>query len=125
MHNTCSEWAQAVFERDEDALTAKFVTANGGGEHRSSFYETEGLKALHFDEHSSSRRKTNRRMLNVCGVGSAKDFNDKRAQHHREHGAAKCYVLEDLVKDTVPFIRAVNRAYQPRVLSKATKRVLF
>ena len=37
MHNTCSEWAQAVFERDEDALTAKFVTANGGGEHRSSF----------------------------------------------------------------------------------------
>ena len=118
MHNTCSEWAQAVFERDEDALTAKFVTANGGGEHRSSFYETEGLKALHFDEHSSSRRKTNRRMLNVCGVGSAKDFNDKRAQHHQEHGAAKCYVLEDLVKDTVPFIRAVNRAYQPRVLSK-------
>ena len=118
MHNTCSEWAQALFERDEDTLTAKFVTANGGGEHRSSFYETEGLKALHFDEHSSLKSQTNRRMLNVCGVGSAKDFNEKRAQHHRDHGAAKCYVLEDIVKDTVPFIRAVNRAYQPRVLSK-------
>jgi hypothetical protein len=118
MHNTCSEWAQALFERDEDTLTAKFVTANGGGEHRSSFYETEGLKALHFDEHSSLKSETNRRMLNVCGVGSAKDFNEKRAQHHRDHGAAKCYVLEDIVKDTVPFIRAVNRAYQPRVLSK-------
>jgi SNF2 family DNA or RNA helicase len=121
MHNTCFEWAQALFERDEDALTAKFVTANGGGEHRSSFYETEGLKALHFDEHSCSKSKTNRRMLNVCGVGSAKEFINKRIQQQLLlllHGAAKCYVLEDIIKDTIPFIRLVNRAYQPRVLSK-------
>jgi SNF2 family DNA or RNA helicase len=117
LHNTAAEWAKAVLERDEDALTAKFIVANGAGEyHQNSFFESEGLKALHFEEHSENKSKATRRMLNVCGVGSAKRFSSSssQSQSSMEH-------IEDIVKDIIPMIRAVNRAYQPRVLSKQPK----